>query len=232
MKNETVHTFQQMTRSRIPDASKSEEQPLIERFRKSDHPAASLARDLLWVACVVGGIALLLFLVSGTWPAVVTIESGSMLPEMQIGDLVFVVAADRFGPLVTTEEGKETGHLSFGHPGDVIIFRPNDNDQVHPIIHRALIRITAEEAAELLAFENTHGGIVTQGDNNPVPDQVTTYPGIGRIEPIKDEWIIGKAVFRVPLVGYLPLHLVEFAVLIIAIIIIQELVASRRRENK
>ena len=232
MKNTSVHTFFLMTRSRIPDAPEDENPSIINRFRKSDHPAASLARDLLWVACVVGGIALLLFLISGTWPAVVTIESGSMLPEMQVGDLVFVVATDRYGPLVTTEEGKETVHLSFGHPGDVIIFRPNDNDQVHPIIHRALIRVTAEEAAELLAFENPHGGIVTQGDNNPVPDQVTTYPGIGRIEPIKDEWIIGKAVFRVPLVGYLPLHLVEFAVLIIAIIIIQELVASRRKEKK
>ncbi len=220
-----------MTLSKRTRRPEPEKESPISRFRESDHPAVSLARDLLWVVCVVGGIALLLFLASGTWPAVVAVESGSMLPEMQIGDLVFVVAEDRFGPLITSEEGIESGHISFGHPGDVIIFRPNGDDGIHPIIHRALLRIDAETAGEMLNFPNPHGGIITQGDNNPVIDQVTTHPGIGRIEPVRDEWIIGKAVFSIPLVGYLPLHIVEFAILIIAIIIIQELIASRRREK-
>lgn len=216
------------TKAKVPNP---EDASLITRFRRSEHPAVSLSRDLLWVACVVGGIALLLFLASGTWPAVVAVESGSMLPEMQVGDLVFVVAPDRLSPMITAEEGMESGHLSFGHPGDVIIFRPNGDESIHPIIHRALIRIDSDQAGELLAFENPHGGIITQGDNNPVIDQVTTHPGIGRIEPVKDEWIIGKALFAIPLIGYLPLHIVEFAIIIIAIIIIQELIASRRREK-
>ncbi|KUL02222.1 MAG: Signal peptidase, endoplasmic reticulum-type [Methanomicrobiales archaeon 53_19] len=220
-----------MTLSKRAQRPEPEEKSLISRFRESDHPAVSLARDLLWVACVVGGVALILFLASGTWPAVVAVESGSMLPEMQIGDLVFVVAPDRFGSLITAEEGVASGHSSFGHPGDVIVFRPNGYDSIHPIIHRALVRIDAEVAENELAFQNPHGGIITKGDNNQVIDQVTTHPGIGRIEPVRDEWIIGKAVFSIPLVGYLPLHIVEFAILIIAIIIIQELIASRRREN-
>ncbi|HII76006.1 MAG TPA: S26 family signal peptidase, partial [Methanolinea sp.] len=55
---------------------------LWEQFRKSENPWVSLARELAWVAAVVGGIALALFLVSGTWPAVVTIESESMVPNM------------------------------------------------------------------------------------------------------------------------------------------------------
>ncbi len=220
-----------MAESKKTKRNGSDDESLITRFRESDHPAVSLARDLLWVVCVVGGIALILFLASGTWPAVVAVESGSMLPEMQIGDLVFVVAEDRFGSLITAEEGFASGHSSFGHPGDVIIFRPNGDDSFHPIIHRALLRIDAESAGEQLGFENPHGGIITRGDNNAVIDQVTTHPGIGRIEPVKDEWIIGKAVFSIPLVGYLPLHIVEFAILIIAIIIIQELIASRRREK-
>ena len=70
---------------------------LYEQFRESDHWAVSLARDLLWVVCVVGSIAILLYLICGTWPAVVTIESGSMIPHMNIGDLVVVVQKDRFG---------------------------------------------------------------------------------------------------------------------------------------
>jgi len=221
-----------MTRSTKADPKDEPDTSLIERFRKSDHPAVSLARDLVWVGLVVGGIALLLFLVFGTWPAVVTIESGSMLPEMQVGDLVFVAAPDRFGSLVTAEEGAEIGHTSFGRPGDVIIFRPNGNDQVHPIIHRAMIWIDDETAASELGLENTGGGIITRGDNNPVIDQVTVHPGIGRIEPVRDEWIIGKAVFRIPLIGYLPLHIWEFAAFVVAIIIIQELIASRRRRSE
>ncbi|MDN5341082.1 MAG: signal peptidase, partial [Euryarchaeota archaeon] len=77
----------------------------IRAFRESDRPVVSLARDLLWVAAVVGGIALALFLFSGTWPAVVTIESESMVPNMNVGDLVLVVDEDRFGPLTTWAEG-------------------------------------------------------------------------------------------------------------------------------
>lgn len=221
-----------MTLSKRTQRPEPEEKSLISRFRESDHVAVSLARDLLWVACVVGGIAMLLFLVFGTWPAIVAVESGSMLPEMQIGDIVFVAATDRFGPLVTAEEGMDSGHISFGHPGDVVIFRPNGDDSLHPIIHRALTKIDADTAEEELAFENPHGGIITKGDNNPVIDQVTMHPGIGRIEPVRDEWIVGKAVFSIPLVGYLPLHIVEFAILILAIIIIQELIASRRNGKK
>ncbi len=221
-----------MSTSRKPQSNGEKQESFIDRFTSSTHPAVSLARDLLWVACVVLGVALLLFIIFGTWPAVVAVESESMLPGMQVGDLVFVAAPDRFWTLTTAKEGIETGHTMFGNPGDVIIFRPNGDSSVHPIIHRALTHITAEEAEELLGFTNADSGILTQGDNNPVIDQVTTHPHIGRIKPVRDEWIIGKAVYSVPIVGYLPLHIVEFAVLIIAIIIIQELIASRRREEK
>ena len=79
---------------------------LITQFRTSEHWAVSLARDLLWVIGVVGCIAILLYLICGTWPAVVTIESGSMIPNMNIGDLVVVVEKDRFGDLQTWDDGK------------------------------------------------------------------------------------------------------------------------------
>ncbi|MCK7507936.1 MAG: S26 family signal peptidase [Desulfobacterales bacterium] len=49
----------------------------------------------IWVVAVVGCIALALFLICGTWPAVVTIESESMVPNMNVGDLVVVVQKDR-----------------------------------------------------------------------------------------------------------------------------------------
>ena len=98
---------------------------ILEKFKNSDNKVISLLREFLWVIIVVGAIAALLFAVSGTWPAVVTIESESMVPHMNVGDLVFVVQEDRFGPLQSWSEGKETGYTKFGDYGDVIIYNPN-----------------------------------------------------------------------------------------------------------
>jgi len=203
----------------------------LQAFRKSEHPGVSLARDLLWVIAVVGGIALALYIVAGTWPAVVTIESESMVPNMNVGDLVLVVDEDRFGALVTYEEGQLTGYRSFGDYGDVIIYRPNGVDSVHPIIHRALIyadTATIEQSALGEYYRDPHGGYITKGDNNPYIDQGNLkISGVGVVEPVEKEWIIGKALFAVPLIGYLPLHLFEFAILVIVIVIIHDLVFVR-----
>ena len=53
-------------------------------------------------------------------------------------------------------------------------------------------------------------------------------PGIGTPEPVKDEWIVGKALFAVPLVGYLPLHIVEVIIVVIAIMVLHELYLRSR----
>ncbi|KAF1075946.1 S26 family signal peptidase [Methanogenium sp. MK-MG] len=202
----------------------------VQRFLKSEDPKTGIVRDILWVAGVVGGVALLLFLFSGTWPAVVAVESGSMIPNMNVGDLVFVAAADRYGPLTSWAEGQETGYAKFAaFPdlqgrqvyGDVIIYKPNGDTSVHPIIHRAVAW-----------YDNaTEAGYITKGDNNPTIDQDAYYQGIGAIQPVKKEWIVGKALFAIPLVGYLPLHIVEFAVVVIAILIVWEWYSRRREAN-
>jgi signal peptidase len=202
---------------------------LLSALRNSDHPAASFTRDLLWVVGVVGAIAILLYLASGTWPAVVAVESESMVPNMQVGDLVFVVEENRFGDLLTQDEGVVTGSGRFnaypdrdGDPvyGDVIIYRPNGADSVHPIIHRAVAWTDA----------SGQGGYITKGDNNPVVDQNTFLPGVGVIQPVREEWIVGKALFAVPLVGYLPLNIVPFAVVVLIVMILHE-VWMRMREQ-
>ncbi|WP_292519297.1 signal peptidase I [Methanoculleus sp.] len=202
-------------------------------FRESDHPVVSLARDVLWVVAVVGGIALLLYLFAGTWPAVVTIESESMVPNMNVGDLVLVVDEDRFGSLVTWAEGQQTGHTSFGNYGDVIIYRPNGVDSVHPIIHRAMTYVDTPAVVESglgAYYADPHGGYITKGDNNPYIDQGNLrLPGVGVVEPVRKEWIVGKALVAVPLIGYLPLHLAEFAVVVIILILIHDFVIARRK---
>jgi signal peptidase I len=160
---------------------------LITRFRTSDHWAVSLARDLIWVVGVVGSIALLLFLICGTWPAVVTIESGSMIPNMNIGDLVVVVQKDRFGDLQTWDDGKKSGYRKFNDYGDVIIYRPNGITDMwasvgllplskqHPIIHRAM---TWTEAGQPLpSYLNIYRGKVTPTGYLPLSVSGTTPDG-------------------------------------------------------
>ena len=206
---------------------------ILAAFRESDNRVVSFARDLLWVVVVVGGIALALYLFAGTWPAVVTIESESMVPHMNVGDLVLVVDEDRFGGLTTWVEGQQTGHSSFGDYGDVIVYRPNGADSVHPIIHRAMTYVdtaAVEESGLAQFYADPHGGYITKGDNNPYIDQGNLrIAGIGMIEPVKKEWIVGKALVAVPLVGYLPLHLAEFAVIVVVIILIHDLILARRK---
>jgi signal peptidase len=211
---------------------------LVEKFRKSDNWALSLVRDLLWIGVVVGGIALALFLICGTWPAVVTIESQSMVPHMNVGDLVVVVQKDRYGAFETWSDGKKSGRLMYAEYGDVIIYKPNGLTSVHPIIHRAIQYVDNGPVTEIKGnklfgnYTPPHPGYITWGDNNPRPDQGLNYPGIGIIEPVKDEWVIGKALFAVPLVGYLPLHIIEVTVVIIGIMILHEMYLRSVKEKK
>lgn len=211
---------------------------LVTRFRTSDHWAVSLARDLLWIVAVVGGVALALFLICGTWPAVVTIESQSMVPHMNVGDLVVVVQKDRYGTFETWVDGKQNGDIRFSEYGDVIIYKPNGLTSVHPIIHRAIqyadtTPVTEIKGMKLVGnYTPPHPGYITWGDNNSRPDQGTNFPGIGTIEPVKEDWIVGKALFSVPLVGYLPLHIIEVAIVVIAIMVIHELYLSSRENKK
>jgi signal peptidase len=215
---------------------------LLSRFLKSENKAISVFRELLWVVAVVGGIALILLLASGTWPAVVTIESESMVPNMHVGDLVFVVTPDRFGPLQTWQEGQISGYQKFGNYGDVIIYNPNGVTGPtflilggqHPIIHRAIVyaqiglNVTVPEARGTVTYSSPADGYLTKGDNNPQIDQKSVLSHYGRIQPVKKEWVVGKALFTIPLLGYLPLNIIPVSAVIIALLIIHELYLSRR----
>lgn len=168
-------------------ASPRDSPSLITQFRTSEHWAVSLARDLLWVVAVVGSIALALYLICGTWPAVVTIESGSMIPNMNIGDLVVVVEKDRFGDLQTWDDGKASGYKKFGDYGDVIIYRPNGYTDMwaqvgllpfsgqHPIIHRAMTWTEPGEPVPL--YINVYKGSVTPAGYLPVATTGTVASG-------------------------------------------------------
>ena len=169
------------------------------------HPkseGATFVRDIILILLVVAGIGIVLFGVSGTWPALVAVESGSMEPNLPTYSLVFVVDENRFGDWMTQDEAEAADtHKVFNEYGDVIVYQPNGMKGVTPIIHRAITTVTKEEAQALgFTGDAAHSGVITKGDNeitNPYPDQFGSFPsyGISRMEPVKEEWVVGKAVF-------------------------------------
>ncbi|HJJ99240.1 MAG TPA: signal peptidase I [Methanocorpusculum sp.] len=210
---------------------------LLRRLR-SDDPKISIIRDILLIVIIIAVTGGVLFGVSGTWPAIVAVESESMVPNMNVGDLIFVVEKNRFGPVMTASEARETGVKSFNGFGDVIIYQPNGNAKVTPIIHRAIREINASVAKTRgFASDAAYSGYITKGDNNLDVDQGNTFQGytfsgIGVIQPVKEEWIVGKALFAIPLVGYLPLHIREFAVVIVILLIVWEIYSREKEKNR
>ena len=213
----------------------------IHTFRTSEDTKIVYAREIAYVLGTVALIVAILYLICGTWPAVVTIESGSMETNMNIGDLVLVVAHDRFGTLQSSAEDEQTGHEKFGRPGDVIIFRVNGNRELHPMIHRALFwteegeKHTFSDGMRVIEYTAQNAGYITKGDNNSIEDQVgwENYRGLGSpILPVKEEWIIGKAYAKIPYVGYLPLNLGKVIVVLVLLVILHELYVRSKESDK
>lgn len=202
-------------------------------FWTVDRGSAVVVREFLVSVGAVLFIGLLLFSLSGVWPPMVAIESGSMEPNMQANDLVFITDNERFvndaaygeTGVVTYESGQETGYEKFGDYGDVIIFEPNGNDRQVPIIHRAHFWVAegedwydradpdhigdAESCEELRSCPAPNDGFITKGDNeltNQRYDQVRGLTG-----PVESEWVIGTAEIRVPWLGWVRLQLAELA---------------------
>ncbi|UPM41873.1 S26 family signal peptidase [Halocatena salina] len=176
------------------------------------------------IVLLVGG---LLFGISGVWPPMVAIESPSMEPHIQKGDLVFVMDEHRFsGEAAINHNGKSTGvipyqqaqqtdHKKFGTYGDVIIYKPDGSERQTPIIHRARFWVeegenwydkanpdhigNAENCEELSNCPAEHSGFITKGDNKEKNGQYDQVVGLS--EPVKPTWIIGTAVFRIPYLG-------------------------------
>jgi signal peptidase len=196
----------------------------------SEHTAIVLIRELVSSVAAVVVVGLVLFAISGVWPPMVAVESGSMEPVMERGDLVFIVEADRFADseaathgVVTSRAGAEIGQRSFGANGDVIVFDPPDRRGA-PIIHRAMFWVEEDENWVTDANQSylsdqqcetdddpqtdtgvrncpaPHAGFVTKGDANPTYDQAR-----GLAPPVRSEWVTGTAEVRVPGIGLIRL---------------------------
>ena len=210
----------------------AEERPTTVRgwlswFWNADRGGALVAREVLTSVGAVVLIGLILFSISGVWPPMVAVESGSMHPNMQVNDLVFITAPDRFAAdaaiagtgVVPHDRAEEAGYTKFNGYGDVIVFQPNGNGYRTPIIHRAMLWVEegenwydradpehvggADDCDQLRNCPAPHDGFVTLGDNNRGYDQIQGQ------QPVKPEWVIGTAEIRVPYLGWVRLRLAE-----------------------
>jgi signal peptidase len=177
----------------------------IIEFNESENFWIGLLRDFLFFVSVVAIFASLSHIALGLYAPMVAVETGSMIPHIQIGDIIFVESIDRT-EIITYETGKKTGYESFDNYGDVILYRPYGREDVTPIIHRAMYYVEKEEPMWAVGPHAPHAGYITKGDNiktNPAYDQ---QGSISYLQPVKKEWIIGVARFyRVPVLGYVSL---------------------------
>lgn len=179
----------------------------VQRFRQSDNFWISLTRDIVSVAMAVMVFAILSQIVFGMWTPMVAVESGSMEPHMNIGDIVFIQNIDRT-EIVTHENSN--GYISFEDNGDVILYRPYGRNDVTPIIHRAMYYVEEGEPMWAGGPPAPHNGYITKGDN-PITNRYFDQQGdISYNLPIKEEWVIGVAKYRIPYIGHLRLILPKF----------------------
>ena len=164
----------------------------------------SYGKDFLSVIAFLIIFMVLSKLVFGLWTPMVVVESGSMEPHMQIGDIIFVKSIDRVN-IITNEEGKKAGYESFKNYGDVILYRPYGLEGVTPIIHRAMYRVEVGESMWGGGPSAPYPGYITKGDNTVTNKRFDQEGQISYDMPVNDKWIIGTAQYRIPYLGYIKL---------------------------
>ena len=210
-----------------PRVDATEDQGPIERFLGSDRASVAFVREFVGSVLVVVMVGLLLFAISGVWPPMVAVKSGSMEPHMHRGDLVFVMEEHRLAPkaavegtgVATYRSSLDTGYRRFGDYGDVIVYRKDGRSDATPIIHRSQFWVSdgenwydranrsyvnGDSCESVPNCPAPHAGFITKGDHNDQYDQISGISG-----PVKPGWIKGTAEVRVPWLGHVRLELSE-----------------------
>ena len=142
------------------------------------------------------------------------------------GDMVLLVRVHEESDIVV-RGGNKTGqnHIgngfeSYGDYGDVIVYRKYGRTDEEQIIHRAICWVQVNEDSKytveeydiynkdsitipelgLSKYKPSHSGYITKGDNPLTNDRCDQAGGICS-EPIKFEWVTGKARGELPWVG-------------------------------
>lgn len=135
------------------------------------------------------------------------VASESMVPTLNVGDIIVVQGGLNASEIKAAPAPE----------GDMIVFR-EPGDPSNFIVHRAI--------------DKTNGGFETKGDNNPSSDYWPGFPG-----GVPEDYLVGKVMGRIPLLGYLflflrtPWGLMVFIILIL-IFMFQEYLFLRRKKTE
>ncbi len=135
------------------------------------------------------------------------VASGSMVPTLQVGDLIVVQGISNFSEVWAAPYGTN-------RPGDIIVFhKPQDPDEL--IVHRAIAK---EKINGTWYFK-------TKGDANATPDSwynsTTRFPeGM-----LPQQYVVGKVVANVPYLGHIALTLRKPVGIFILVLILLALIA-------
>ncbi len=177
----------------------------IRRFKESENFWISLSRDAFSVIAIVAIFALFSQIVFGLWTPMVAVESGSMKPNMNIGDIIFIQSIERTE--VVPHDFATEDYTSFNMQGDVILYRPYGQEGVTPIIHRAMHFVEKGEPMWTDGPIAPHSGYVTKGDNKDTNKYYDQQGMVSYLTPVKEEWVIGVARYRIPYLGHVRLLL-------------------------
>jgi signal peptidase len=136
----------------------------------------------------------------------ITVGSGSMLPHIQIGDIIFIQSVDR-KEIITYQTGRQTNYSSFGDYGDVILYNPRGREGSAPLLHRAMYYVNQDEPMWPGGPLAPHAGYITKGDNNRTNAAYDQQGSISPSNPVKKEWVIGVAWVGRPWLGCVSLIL-------------------------
>jgi len=218
-----------------PSTGADSEDGYLQWLLTTDEPSIVVLRDVVSSVGTVVLIGALLFAISGLWPPLVAVESGSMEPHMHRGDLVFVMEEDRLEPgqgvggtgVVTYEAAREVdrenedqrGYRSFGEYGNVVVYE-RDGRATSPIIHRAHLYVEEDERWVSRANEDYLSEDATCDTVSSCPAPYDGFVTKGdansgydqadnqRISGVvKPEWVRGRAKARVPYLGHVRLLL-------------------------
>jgi len=159
-------------------------------------------KALLMTIIVIAVIKVSFYAATGLWTAGISLQSTSMAPNMQRGDLILVQSSQRTN-ITTYEDGKTLNYRSLNDYGDVIIFRPYGKGEATPIIHRARYYVEKREPMWPGGPPAPNSGYITKGDNSQTNAAFDQQGSISYNQPVKKEWIIAVAKARIPLLGYL-----------------------------
>ncbi len=151
----------------------------------------------LLIICVMLSI---FYVTLGAFVPMAVVVSQSMSPHIERGDLIFYKSIDKVEQIGTYDK---KNYMNFEDYGDVIIYKPFGQEGVVPYVHRVMYYVNQGEEMWSGGKKAPHAGYITKGDNVDTNRMYDQQGDISKDTPIKRDWIVGIAKFRIPYVGYI-----------------------------